>query len=381
MAIASVDTLTLLNAWQRRMSVPIYHYNQVTGAGVNAPLSEPRSDAWVQTEREYVAEGLNTAVALAIPHLGFYPRPVFQTKRIPLYGVRRYVGLKLGSGYVQAIGTRATSVLQAAAGVTYTPALPVDDQVLATITVTVPAGTDPSEIRVYFKESDRPDGFIDSTEVTDDRWRIEPLTVKLDALGTTATITGHRALFVQPSIWADPYLSPNYNASAKNKADTGDAADFVDEVDVYRVYPDPTNAVRFLSRQCDGTGFDTTLGEAWVENDRLGLVAARPQSCIGCHNPFEFVDIDFYAGLPTVNGEVQRDLQTALIRLANTELPQEPTAWSDARLQIWQKDAGIAHYGEREQRADVDTPFGNRHGQVEAWKVVSRLALGAGGTH
>lgn len=380
MAIATVDTLTLLNAWPRRMTVPIYHWNQVTGAGVNAPLSEPRSDAWVQIEREYVAEGLTTAIGLAIPHLGFYPRPVFLTKRIPLYGVRRYVGLKLGYGYVQAIGTRATTVLQTAAAVAYTPALPVDNQVLATITVTVPAGTDPDEIRVYFQEAGRPDGFIDSTEVTDDRWRIEPLKVAVN--GTTATITGHRALFVQPSIWADPYLSPNYNASAKNKADTGDVADFVTAVDVYRVYPDLTNAVRFLSRQCDGAGFDTTLGSAWIENDRLGLVAIRPPCCSGCHNPFEFVDIDFYAGLPTVNGEVQRDLQTALIRLANTELPQEPTAWSDKRLEIWQKDAGIALFGgNQDRRIDNETPFGSLTGQVAAWRVVSRLALGGGGTH
>jgi hypothetical protein len=382
MAIASVDTLTLLNAWQRRMSVPIFHFNQVTGAGVNAPLSEPRSDAWVQPEREYVAEGLTTALALAVPHLGFKPRPVFEQAEINLYRVRYFTGIHLDYGFVQAIGRRAATVIQAGAAVTYSPG-GLNTQVLATITVPVAADVTADEIRVYFREADRPAGLADSAEAADDRWWIEPLKVVIS--GGNATITGHKALFASPAIWADPYLSPNYNASAKNKADTGEAADFVTLVDVYRVYPDATNAVTFLTdprRGCCGTpvnGWLETAGEAWIEDARIGTIGMRATTC--CHRHFDRVRIDYYAGLPTVNFEVRRDLQTALIRLANCELPQEPTAWSDARLQIWQKDTMVATVNDARRPMEKDTPFGNRGGQVAAWRVVSRMALGVGGTH
>jgi len=381
MAIASVDTLTLLNGWARRMNVPIWHYNQVTGAGVNAPLSTPRQDVWVQDEREYVAEGLSTAIALAVPHLGYWPRPVYleDTLRLSPQTHHWFLGLRLNYGYIQALGGRADTLIAPSATVVYTPGTP-DQQSIATITVPVASGVLASELRVYFRAADRPANFVASVSEVDDRWWIDPLTVTIS--GGVATIRGHRALFVNPAIWAEPYNAPNYNASAKNRADTGDSADFVSAVAVYRVRPDPAGAVTFLSEphpDCGpvgASGYIETPGTAWIEQADIGTIGAR---VVGhcAHHP-QFVRVKYLAGLPTINGEIERDLQTALVRLANCEMPQEPTAWSDERLQIWQKDTLIGAINDARTPAEGDSPFGPRLGQVAAWRVISRRSLGRG---
>lgn len=376
MAVSQFYTMGLLNYWPLRMGEYLYHFNQCIGTGQNASLTTPKQRPYVQTEREYINEGLNSALALAIPYLGFYPRPTFLHQRIPLSGLNRYWrNLQLDYGYVQAIGRRAASVIQAGAAVTYKPvAASQDNKHVAEIVVTVTAGIDPQEIAVFFKETDRPQGFIDSVEVADDRWRIEPLTVKV--VGTTATITGHRSLFVKPEIWAEQYTAPNYNADSKNTADTNDVNDFVTTVDVYRVYPDATNAVQPVYRDCN-RDYQTVSGTGYVADATLGIINAEYLDCVpSCGYPFEYLDIYYYAGLPLVNFEIRRDLQTALIRLGNCEIPLAANNFDDRRTMVWQDDTKITTDGER--GAD-NTPFGKLNGQVYAWRIVKRLALGVGG--
>jgi hypothetical protein len=373
MAVSQFYTLGLLNYWPLRMGEYLYHFNQVVGAGQNASLTTPGQAPYVQIEREYINEGMNSALALAIPYLGFYPRPTYLHQRIPVSGWSRYWGsLQLDYGYVQAIGRRATAVIESGAAVTYKPlASDQNDKHVAEIVVTVTEGIDPTEIAVFFREADRPQGFIDSTDVTDDRWRIEPLTVKV--VGTTATITGHRSLFVKPEIWAEQYDYPNFNDSSKNTGDTSNANDFVTAVDVYRVYPDATNAIQPVYRDCNRT-YQTVNGTGHVMDAGLGIIDAEYYDCLpSCGYPFEYVDVYYYAGLPLVNFEIRRDLQTALIRLGNCEIPVAPNNFDDRRTMVWQDDTKILTENER------DTPFGKLNGQVYAWRIIKRLALGVGG--
>lgn len=378
MAVSHTYTLGLLNNWAARMGEYLYHFNQVVGAGQNASTTTPGQAPYIQQEREYINEGMNSAIASAIPYLGYYPRPTYLHQRIPISGWSRYWGsLQLDYGYVQAIGRRATSVIEAGATVTYKPlASNQNDKHVAEIVVTVAAGTDPNEIAVFFQEADRPQGFIDSVEVADDRWRIEPLTVKV--VGTTATITGHRSLFTQPSIWAEPYDAPNYNASSKNAGDTSNVNDFVTEVDVYRVYPDATTAIQPVYQDYNHD-YQTVNGTGYVADARLGVINAEYDSCLPtCGHPFQYLDIYYYAGLPLVNFEIRRDLQTALIRLGNCEIPIVPNAWDDRRALVWQTDQGVASM-DGTNAVNAMTPFGKKDGQVYAWRVMKGIALGAGG--
>lgn len=377
MAVSATYTLGLLNSWAARMGEWLYHFNQCVGDGVNASLTTGGQRPYVQQEREYINEGLVSALALAIPRLGFYPRPTYLYERIPLTGAwhwsHYWSNIQLTYGYVQSIGRRAAAEIQAGAAVTYKPAAAnQNDRHTAEIVVTVTAGTDPAEIAVFFQEADRPLGFIESSEVADDRWRIEPLTVNV--VGTTATIRGHRSLFVKPDIWGVSYTSPNYNNSSKNEANTNDATDFVTAVDVYRVYPDATSAIQPVYRDCDGS-YGTVNGTGYIADAGIGLINAEYSGCCfpaGASNPL-YLDVYYYAGLPLVNFEIQRDLQTALIRLGNCEIPLVPNNFDDRRAMVWQSDRML------ETENTQETPFGKLNGQRYAWKIVDSLRMGIGG--
>lgn len=372
MAVSQTYTLGLLNNWAARMGEWLYHFNQCVGDGVNASLTTGGQRPYVQQEREYINEGLVSALAIAIPYLGFYPRPIYLYQRIPIQGGRYWGSQQLDYGYVQAIGRRATSVIQSGATVTYKPAASAqNDRHVAEIVVTVAADTDPNEIAVFFREADRPLGFIESSEVADDRWRIEPLTVTV--VGTTATIRGHRSLFVQPTIWGTPYLSPNYNTGSKNSADTNDVNDFLTAVDVYRVYPDATSAIQPVYQDYDRS-YQTVNATGYVADARLGVINAEYDSCLPtCGYPFQYLDVYYLAGLPLINFEMQRDLQTALIRLGNCEMPLAVNNYDDRRSMVWQHDTKL-------ETEDVKaTPFGRLNGQRYAWNIVKRLSIGQGG--
>src|SRR5688572_23169583 len=125
MAVSQFNTLGLLNNWAARMGEWLYHFNQCVGDGVNASLTTGGQRPYVQVERDYINEGLVSALAITLPYLGFYPRPTYLYQRIPVNSgwSRHWGSLQLDYGYVQAIGRRATSVIDAGATVTYKPVL------------------------------------------------------------------------------------------------------------------------------------------------------------------------------------------------------------------------------------------------------------------
>ena len=231
------DTLGLLNRWAARMNVPIFLFNQAAGGGDGAAPSTPGARVYAQPERENIAEGIVSALALMTEKLRFSPRPVWVTETITLPAEdwldRR--GVLTRWAYVDAIGKRGLTVLEDGVTPVYsdTDSDGIDD--LATMTLLgVDADLDVSQVRVYFSTNDT------GATAGDPRWEIEPIKASLS--GTTLTITAHRALFVKPSVWAQPYSGPNYNKSAVNAGDVTGTDDFVDEVDVAIEYPDTDGA-------------------------------------------------------------------------------------------------------------------------------------------
>jgi hypothetical protein len=374
MAVSYRDTTHgLLNAWQRRMRVSDWHFNQVTGAGVDAPVSTPGNQVWVQPEREGVAEGIFAARGLAVPLLGFHHRPVWVKDRLdiapglPLRGQLFETKYR----YIHAIGKRGTTVIQASAAVVFTD--DDGDTVAETATVTVPAGTitDPGEVEVFFTPADS------LAAAADIRWQIDPVAVSIS--GGNIVITGHRSLFTHPALWRTPSNAPNYNAASKVDGDTGDPADFVTEVDVYRVFADPTDAVTvYCQSGCCGQPMVYTPyeGNGLIVSPAHGILrvdatALCPCAVGGGHQ--RYIEVWMKAGYPLdpFTGLPNPELELAFLRLANAEIPYAvPTA--DARANIWFGDTQVYEQGSLPPNL-LNNPLGVKVGQVEAWRTFKRF--------
>lgn len=353
MAIATRQTTHgLLNAWQRRMGVNIWHFNQITGPGVDAPVSTPGQFVYVQPEREQIAEALIAALSMGVAQLGFYPRPVYLSEPLPFWIGARWRLYQTKYGYVEAVGQRTLTAVQMAAAITYsdTDGDGIDD--LATITVPAGALTDPSEIQIFFTAADSlyPAG--------DDRWQIEPVSVELS--GSNFIIKGHRALFANPALWRRPYAAPNYHAASKNVGSMTNTSNFVTTVDVYRVH---------------AVAADAATLEWEILDAPKGILRARTLygCCTGDGQPP--MTLHYRAGYPLNNttGEPDAALELAFLRLANAEMPEKPVA-DEIRVNFFQADNSV-YSSESIPPNLVNNPLGIKIGQVEAWRIFRQYAL------
>lgn len=390
MTVFKTNLYTYGHLWAQEMEVSVWAFNQLAGQGDLAPLSERGKNVWVLPDWNDLGKGITRALTKMTGQLGFYPRPVYITERIPLGQGAPYQlqSLKTRYGYIQAIGQRALTALDSGASVAYTDE--DGDSVLDTGTVTVVMGSAPpsaSEIQMFFTVADIA---LPSAAVGDERYQIEPATVQVDTGTNTITITAHIAYFVRPPLWRQAYAAPNYNPHNKNVLDTTDAANYVTEVDVYRVYPDDTNAVTLRRRKRSCTSceweWDTAAEVADIENSLLGLINLSEASC-GCwRGGWAYVDVSYFAGYPIPNysgtsqdilytGEPEPALTEALVRLANCEQPRNPNTFSNDIATRWQTDNEYQKF----QGEPMDkTPLGSKIGQRAAWDIVSDYALGVG---
>lgn len=360
MAISTVaDTHGLLSAWAEHMEVSPWGFNQVTGNGIDALLTNKSAKFFVQPERDNVARALAQAIEQGVKVARFYPRPAWLSCQIPV-DPRRYITrqrLTTEYGYIKAIGKRAVTLIEAGATVTYsdTNGDGVDD--LATISVTTSI-TAADEIQVFFRAADS------LASAADERWRIEPLRVTVS--GGTATITGHRALFVKPSVWRVPYTPPAYSDASKNSASPQNAADFVTAVDIYRVYADPTSAVMLG---------DTAI-EAEIVNSKLGFINIGTGDNDPSTTTERFVTVWYQAGYPldTYTNDTDQRLKTAYARLANTLFAHKPTN-GDVRTMTYDNDDAARAEGFLPTSVWNNDLHEVKTGAIEAWKTFNAMAL------
>lgn len=376
------------HAWANEMEISVWAFNQLAGPGDLAPLSERGKNVWVLPDWNDLARGITRGLSKMVDTLHFYPRPVYLSERIPLGRGRPFQmqTLQTRYGYIQAIGRRAITALESAAPVVYSDE--DGDGVDDTGTVTVVMATTPpsaSEIQMFFTVTDID---LPGAVVADERYQIEPATVTVS--GNTITLTAHIAYFVLPSKWRQPYLAPNYNPHNKNVLTSNDPANYVTEVDVYRVYPDATSAVVLSRRKasCASCGWDweNIAGVADIEDSRLGLINVSEESCLCWRGGYRYVDVYYYAGYPIPNysntsqddvftGEAEPALTEALTRLSNCEQARQPNTFTNEIATRWTTDNNYQKFqGEPMEK----TPLGSKLGQIAAWEIVSDYALGVG---
>lgn len=364
MARANARTCGLLNRWPIIMNESVWRFNQVTGPGVHTPAGS-LAQSYIQYERDYIADSLQTAVAQVSEALGYPPAPTWvEDEHIMLDPDRHWSaqGLLTRFGRVIEFGRRATTLISAGAAVAYSDSN--GDQVDDLATVTVTTSVDASEVRVFFRVADG------AESAGNEFWEIDGLT--RSSAGGVVTLTGHRALFAHPlNVWATEYTSDSFNV--KHTGDTGDSGAFVFAVDVYRVYSDATDAVQLIGSYTDQaiTLTDATANlidkEYGVFNVYTGASQTLPEGYP------DALKISYKAGLPLVNGRMEPRLETAIIRYANTIQAQQP-ALGDRVQAMWANDRALS---DLLTRADANTPqpFGITNAGYHLSQVVRSMRL------
>jgi hypothetical protein len=409
---ASTPTKLPLAEWARLLGLDPLHFGQVQIR--NQPTV---CDAvWLQYEyqaservgREAVARAIREAEDDIERHLGFRVLPAWEVDERVLMpralrpenvnlsatDVRGYPNsVKAGWGYFVTGGIRATTLLDADAAIVYTDEDGDDYKETATVTVAVPAGTDPCQVRVYFPG----EGALDE-------WEIRPASVSV--AGAVATITFRRELALLPEL-AEAYPRDDGTPAA---ADGETDANFLTTVDVYRVYNDPSQQVSFLwepvgecgcgTPDCSICSYSAQTGCLHLRSaPRLSRIAFSPGDWDADTEAFtsagwavgrqpDQARLWYLAGYqdPTLacpRRTLSRDLARSIAIYAASILdrPVCDCASAKAAVDRWRKDLAfvggadeLSEYNVRED--DLNNPLGSRAGAVYAWKRVKDLQIG-----
>ena len=370
MAISQHDRLALTNYWMLRMGERYFPFNQVNdGQQTSAPAF------WIQYERDLVALAMVDAWREFAFWLGYNPSPVYDSEKLRLSrlgGLCQTLKLEK-TGKLQALGQRGTELLAEAAAITFTDG--DGDGLPDTGTVTINLGTAAlTELQAFFTVADG------APAAADEAYQIYPVKW-VDNGDGTATGSFHRALAVLPEEWDFPFVDGNIDKRRGLVASNN--SQFISTLDVYRVYPDPTNAVQLiLPLQAGDTALQyESMNAVVLDSDDstfqmvLTEAQASSQAC-GDSSIFDAreVLVHYYAGNPLDrNGRIQGELETALVRFANTQMPMETKNVSLRIREQWMRDYKDL-FVDKNVPPEYVNPFGIKYGQWEAWRIVARMA-------
>ncbi len=367
MARSNVATLLPLNRYAALMDFSLAHF-------CNLDDERPASATipyWNQTRHDELAGYIAEAEAGLLSALAFPVAPTFIEERMRFLPDTsdwyRWVRAEAKTTFqhVQAFGRRVNTALAENATVTL-------GENTASIAVTdIPDGTMVDEIRVYYRVADG------APAAANDCYRIAPLTITLT--GSTAAISGPRALFAKPSV-----------LEGETPAAYDSDSSFVAGVDVYRIHVDETLPVSlvwdtFLNEGGGDPGMETKqTGIAWATNLRRGAFCPRPAIYeSGAHvyqsptygQPPDFLDVAYLAGYPLRAGQIDARLELAVARLANALSPTFAVWIADLAKTRWRYDRDMPNEDNPLQEAELKNPFGFTNGARFAWRIVQEMRL------
>jgi hypothetical protein len=405
MGRASTRTLLPLDTFARILGMNPLHFNgvELPNSGIKVCGTPMMQYSWQNADsisREELSEAIAQAESVLSQYLGFkllptfevderhgWPRAIMPEMWLSSTGNIRGQGsaLKADWGHVVAAGVQKRDVIVTNQAIVWSDN--DGDTYKETATVTVATSvTDPNEIAV-----------VVPGQSGDPTWEIRPLKVAIS--GGTATITFRREMAVNPA------LQERLDARS---VDGSDDANFLLNVDVYRVWHDPSQQVHFLWESSGpslcgcGTSSCTTcfltgqFGCSVVKDYRLGMMSAAPAlwnantqlfegSGLAVSRAPDQIRLWYRAGFrdkSAVRPMVDMDSRwaRAVTYLAASMLDRQLCSCSVAQTEHWRTDlafaspegAGTFNVG----RALLDNPIGTTRGAVSAWRLIRTEALG-----
>ncbi|MEE8360818.1 MAG: hypothetical protein V3R71_01620 [Gemmatimonadales bacterium] len=406
MARADRRTLLPMDEWFRIMGINPLHGNQVQLESLQNSFCgtlwfQHQWQEGTQIGREDLAEAIAQAEHLIKEYVGYSlladwitdeRRPTIRPNRPELINlgtsdVRWYSQVAIGDAkkWISG-GQRATTLIDADATIVYSSSVaPADYDDLATVIVAAGALTDTCEIRVFYPG-----------KAADPLWEIKPLrSVTLTGGNFVITFDRHQAVLEE--------LQEAYLPAA---VDGTDDANFLTEVDVYRVFNDPQSQANLLWEplpQCAcPTGSSVTCVICQYGTQTGCLIArADPDNTILAYHPAtwnatteqfdpaklsvgrqpDLIRMWYYAGHEAKGLDCPRvtmDPYWAVVvaHFAAALLRKPPCECNKLDFQYWQQD--LSYIGGIEEAsafnlspADLANPFGKRRGAIEAWRAVN----------
>lgn len=397
MARAETVTLLSIDEWAQIMGISPWEINQI-GAGFPVAKTSQCDRVFFEYawQRDYLSrEELRQAIAeaeyLLAEQLGYWPAPKYVFDEHVSYP-RPHERAQYGRGATWRGNWKAVqlrwgkfigggSFTRTSIGDTVNLVLsdPDGDGVNELFTCSIATtATDPDEIGVYFRAADRLNNAIG------EQWRIRPVSVSIS--GGIATVTGHSALLVQPSLTTgvDPQT-----------LDVAAAATYVEQVSVYRVYRDTTNtdanpaqgvAVWDVPEDCTTPDCQIQVKSVCLQErlSETGQVYASYGAQSGWPYSWEAdrLQVNYLAGERLVNNRMESEHARIVAHLATALLEREKCGCdrSNRIIDHWRRMVGRGDDKRQFTQAEIDSnPFGEpRVGALWAWKRVNSLRLGQG---
>lgn len=382
MAKASIDTLLGLDQYAEILGLDPRHFNQLTSTAFPDKQTEC-STVWYQyswqsskgMSRAFLSTAIARAERMIANQLRYWPAPKYVESELHVYPDflldgniytpnRRYtVPLKWGK-FIRG-GKRAATSLATEQAVILSDEDGDDFAETATITATIAGASSylPEEIAVF------PVG-----GGSDNKDRIRNLDVTIS--GTTVTITGQSAWFVDPSLWN------------KHEFINGDDPTvYLTEVDIYRIYTESNEdnpPVEIMWQDISQvTAFASAYGALQAWQPEGGTVSVVPVtwssttgawavSCLPYTTNPNLLNLNYLCGVPLDDGKVAEPYARAIAALATSLYNGEICAVSMAQDQVdyWRS------FVDRRNTALISLtrcPFGNSFGAIEAWEIISSM--------
>lgn len=397
MARARIFTIAPLDTYQAIMGIDPIQFNGGNNVGILTPANQGCKEIWYQNEwqsrtrvsREELAREMRRAERDVANELRYWPAPAyiedeeiyyhqfFDPEKVGLTGKSangHYKPVILNKERFIAGGKRTLELVEAGAALTYTDPTFAAYNLTATLSVLTDI-EELTELRVFFPGKDGAP-----------EWEIRPLKEKAaDGTNFTATLDTH--LLFDPDVqdaWPGTTFTEGLNINT--------AANFLTEVDVYRVYTDP-------EAQCT-LKWSSLNHNVITENQTAYFKAKKPLYGVVSPIPATYADGAFADGA-FINGfepdritaaylsgyvEIQEgqyvlphDLAMAVVYLATARIEKpicgdcEYVKFKEAQLKedlILMQARGEVKFIRRDI---IECPFGSHYGEVEAWRIVKRF--------
>jgi len=339
-----------LDRYQELMGIDVCAFN-----GVNRPTDNRDSfcnSIVTQTQRDDLAVFLLQAEEIREEELGYYVAPKWRSEEQDVACNNPFM---LEKKYLIEVGYPTWSILSEDYALDYgTPPFTTDDPPTDPVVVTVVTSVSTSEIVVTYP---------------DEKVVIKPSSIS--ATGGIVTIQIPRCRLVKPEYNDDrdealSYFSEEY---------------FLETVDVWRYYADPSAGAEFkwIQIPCDTDCIPNCQPACTVISGarayELSIIYAYPATysegvftrtnCWAYKTIPNSLSVTYRSGKrPSINNEL------LTIHLAHTLMPHEPCDCNVVRAK-WEADFELM---ERQF-----TPYGSRRGSIDAWLADSRAKVGQGG--
>ncbi len=392
---ASIYTHLSLYEWGKALGIHPFELAQV-GAGFPGNRGAQCPHVFYQYQyqkdflsREEVAQAIVDAENMVAHELNYWPAPHYTVDEVIPYP-RPHQSWRYGVGttprgdwkpvetrWHKVVGGGVFNRTQIGANHLVNPSDPDGDGIndFFTITPFATTVTNPNEIAIYYKASDR------NNEPISETWRIRPVNVTIS--GGNATVTGSMALLVKPD------LTLGYDPQ---NLDVTLATNFVSEVETYRVFRDdtatastPYQGVAIWDELPDCTtdcGFEIKELCIAPRHNEMGRVAvnyARTGCCPPQNREPDRVQINYLSGVPLESGYMSREMALIVARLATALLPSEKCGCerSNRILHNWRAypSDGEGAEGRRPMTPEEiqNCPWEPRMGALYAYKRINYL--------